>query len=101
MPQLLKMPQLPHQHSVAQVQVGRGRVEAGFHAQRAAGLAALFKALAEVADADDLGGAFLEQVELVGDGWEGGHVVFKYKVAGVSEGGERPGGILTLRRLLD
>jgi hypothetical protein len=62
--ELLKVAQLAHQHGVAQVQVRRGGVEAGLHAQRAAGLAAVFKALAQVADADDLRGALFEQVHL-------------------------------------
>ena len=64
MAELLKVAQLAHQHGVAQVQVGRGGVEAGFHAQRAAGFAAVFQALAQVADADDLRRALLEQVHL-------------------------------------
>ncbi len=64
MAQLLKMAQLPHQHGVAQVQVGRSGVEAGLHAQRLAGLAAFFKALAQVAYPDNLRGALLEQVHL-------------------------------------
>ena len=64
MAELLKVAQLAHQHGVAQVQVGRGGVEAGFDAQRAAGFAAVFKALAEVADADNLRRALLEQVHL-------------------------------------
>ena len=58
------MAQLAHQHGVAEVQVGRGGVEAGLDAQRATGFAALFKALAKVADADDLRRALLEQVHL-------------------------------------
>ena len=59
MAELLKVAQLAHQHGVAEVQVGRGGVEAGLYAQRAAGFAAVFKALAQVADADDLRRAFL------------------------------------------
>ena len=64
MAELLKVAQLAHEHGVAEVQVGGGGVEAGFDAQGAAGFAAVFKALAEVADADDFGGAFLEQIHL-------------------------------------
>ena len=41
-PQLLKVPQLAHQYCMAQVQVRRRRVEPRLHAQRPAGLAALF-----------------------------------------------------------
>ena len=62
--ELLKVAQLAHEHGVAQVQVRRGGVKAGFDAQGTAGFAALFKALAEVADTDDLRRAFLEQVHL-------------------------------------
>ena len=83
--ELLKMAQLAHEDGVAQVQVGRGGVKAGLDAQRAAGFAALFEALAQVADADDLRCAFLEQVHLFVDrrkigGRKRTHVVFKYKV---------------------
>ena len=40
---LLEVAQLAHQHGVAQVKVGRGRVEAGLDAQRRAGLARLLR----------------------------------------------------------
>jgi hypothetical protein len=69
---------------VAEVKIGGGGVESGFDAEGAAGFERVVEALAEVADANDFGGAFLEQVELLGDRWEGGHVVFQYKVGGVS-----------------
>ena len=39
--QILEMLHLAQQHGVAQVQIGRGGIEAGFHAQRAAGLRGL------------------------------------------------------------
>ena len=78
--ELLKVAQLAHQHGVAQVQVGRRGIEAGFHAQRAAGFAALFKALAQVGDADDLRRAFLQQIQLFVDGQKLAHAVFQYKV---------------------
>ena len=64
MAELLKVAQLAHQHGVAQVQVGRGGVKAGLYAQRPAGFAALFQALAQIGDADDLRRAFLEQIHL-------------------------------------
>ena len=67
---------------MAQVQVGRSGVKTGLDAQRASGLAALFEALAEVSDADNLGGALLEQVHLFVNWQEVGHVVFQYKVGG-------------------
>ena len=63
--EVLKVLQLAHEHRVAEVQVGRGRVEAGFDAQWLAGEARGFEAFAQVGEADDLGRAFLEQVELV------------------------------------
>jgi len=61
--------QLAHEHGVAEVKIGGGGVESGFDAERAAGFERVFETLAEVVDADDFGGAFLEQVELLGDGW--------------------------------
>jgi hypothetical protein len=82
MAELLKMAQLAHQHGVAEVQVGRGGVKAGFDAQRASGFAALFEALAQVGDADNLRRALLEQVHLFVYGQKRGHDVFQYKVAG-------------------
>jgi hypothetical protein len=60
--ELLKVAQLAEEHGVAEMEVGRGGVEAGFDAEGAAGFAALFEALAQVADADDFCCAFLEQV---------------------------------------
>jgi hypothetical protein len=44
------------------MEVGCGGIESSFDAEGAAGLAAFFKALAEVADADDFRCAFLEEV---------------------------------------
>ena len=75
MAELLKVAQLAHQHGVAQVQVGRGGVEAGLDAQRASGFAALFQALAQIAHADDLRRALLEQVHLFVYGHERAHLV--------------------------
>jgi hypothetical protein len=49
---------------MTEVQVGSGGVEADFNPQRPAGFAAFFKALSQVARADDLRRAFLEQVHL-------------------------------------
>jgi hypothetical protein len=60
--ELLEVAQLAQQHCVAEMQVGCSRIESGFDAERAAGFAAFFEAFAEVADADDFGGAFLEQI---------------------------------------
>ena len=64
MSQLLKVPQLAHQHGVAQVQIRRSRIESRLHPQRPSGFAALFQALAQVAHADNLRRALLEQVHL-------------------------------------
>jgi hypothetical protein len=83
MAKLLEVAQLAHEHGVAEVEIGSGGVESGFDAEGAAGFERIIEALAEIANADDFGGAFLEQVELLAHGWEGGHVEFKYKVAGV------------------
>jgi hypothetical protein len=87
MAKLLEVAQLAHEHGVAEVKIGGGWVESCFDAEGATGFERVFQALAEVSEADDFGGAFLEQVELVRnwwkcDGWEGGHVEYKYKVAG-------------------
>ena len=41
--QILKVLELAEEHGVAEVEVGRGRVEAGFHAQRLAGGTGLFQ----------------------------------------------------------
>jgi len=79
--ELLEVAQLAHEHGVAEVEVGGGGVKSGFDTEGAAGFERVREALAEVADADDFGGAFLEQVELLVDWWEGGHVDYKYKVA--------------------
>ena len=67
MPKLLKVPQLAQQHRVAQVQVRRRRVKASLHPQRTAGLAALFKALTQIGDANNLRRALLEQIQLLID----------------------------------
>ena len=64
MPELLKVPQLAHQHGVAQVQIGCRGVEPRLHAQRAPGLAAIFEALAQVGYADNLRRALLQQIHL-------------------------------------
>jgi hypothetical protein len=82
------MAQLAHQHSVSQVQIGRSGVKAGFYAQRPSGFAAVFEALAQVAYADNLFRALLEQVHLFVYWQKLAHLVFKYKVAFVSV---RPG----------
>jgi hypothetical protein len=52
------------------MEVGRGGVKAGFHAQGASGFAAVFQALSQVAGANDFRSALLEQVHLFIDGQE-------------------------------
>jgi hypothetical protein len=82
--ELLKVAQLAHEHGVAEVKIGGSGVESGFDAEGAAGFEGVREALAEVAEADDFGGAFLEQVELLGN-WQKlrvdsrTHIVFEYK----------------------
>jgi len=63
--QLLKVPQLAHQHGVAQVQIGRRRVEPRLHPQRPSGFAAFFQALPQVGHADNLRRALLKQIQLL------------------------------------
>ena len=82
MAQLLKVAELAHEHGVAEVQVGRRGIEAGFNSQRQSGFAAILEALSQVGDADDLRRAFLEQVHLFVYGKKRAHDVFQYKVAG-------------------
>ena len=65
MPKLLEVTQLPHQDSVAKVQIRRGWVEAGFYSKWTAGFPALFKPLTEVGDTDYLGCTLLQQVHLL------------------------------------
>jgi hypothetical protein len=90
MAELLEVAQLAHQHGVAQVQVGRGGVEAGLYSQGSSGFATIFKALSQVGDADDLGGALLEQVHLFVYWQEVGHVVFQYKFRSLKGTGISP-----------
>ena len=84
MPQLLKVPQLAHQHGVAEVQIGRGGIESRLHAQRPSGFAALFQALAQVAHANNLRRALLQQIHLFVYRQKRAHVIFEYKVAALA-----------------
>jgi hypothetical protein len=56
--------QLAHQNGVAQVQIRGGRVKPRLHPERAAILAGSFQALPQIRDANDLGCALLEIVQL-------------------------------------
>ena len=70
MAQVLEVLELPHEHGVAEMQVGRGRVEPGLYAQGTAGLARFFEAFAQIGDADDLRGTLPQVVQLLVDGEE-------------------------------
>ena len=70
MAEILEVLELAHEHGVAEVQVGRGGVESGLHAEGTAGFARFFEALAQIGDADDLRRALLEVVQLFVDGEE-------------------------------
>ena len=65
--EVLEVAHLAQDHRVAEVQVGRGRVEADLDLQLAAGLAALLEALREVLARDQVHGAAGEVVELLLD----------------------------------
>ena len=60
MAQILKMFHLAQQNGVAQMQIGRRRIEPGFHAQRPACLGGLDQAFTQVFFTNDLGQAFLQ-----------------------------------------
>ena len=62
---VLEMFELANEDSMAQVQVGRGWIEAGFYAQRFAGSARLLQLLAQLGFANDLRGAFANVGELL------------------------------------
>ena len=68
MAQVLEMFHLAQQNGVAQVQVGRGGIEAGFHPQRAAGLGRLHQAFAQIFFANDLRQTLLQVGHLFVDG---------------------------------
>ena len=67
---VLKVLELADEHGVADVQVGRGGIESGFDAHGLAGSDGALDALAQVALANDLGGALAEVGQLLVDGWE-------------------------------
>ncbi len=67
--QLLELAHLVEQHGVAEVQIGRGGIETGFHAQPAAGAQPLFELFLE----QDFDGAASDHGERVGErvfGWQ-------------------------------
>jgi hypothetical protein len=63
-PEVLELPHLVEQHGMAQVQVGRGRVETGLDPQRPAGLEPGLQFLA----LEDLVGSAADQFQGVVDG---------------------------------
>ena len=71
MAQILKMLHFAQQHGVAQMQVGSGRVETGFHTQGPAFFLRLDQPLAQVLFADQFRQAFLEINELFVGGRRG------------------------------
>ena len=66
--EILKVLHLAQQDGVAQVQVGRGGVEAGLDAQRPVGLGGEDQPLAQIFLANDLGHALAEVSKLFVDG---------------------------------
>ncbi len=62
--QVLEMFHLAQQHGVAQVQIGRGGIEAGLHAQGTAGLGGALQAFPQILLANDFGEAFAEILHL-------------------------------------
>ena len=67
----LEVAELADKDGVAEVEVGRGGVEAGFNAERVAGREGPGEALFEGFEGDDLGGALGDEVELIFYGAEG------------------------------
>src|SRR5262249_15549524 len=65
--EVLEVAHLAQQDGMAEVQIGRGRVEAGLDAQRPAGFRRLHQALAQIGFANDLRHSFAEVCELFVD----------------------------------
>jgi hypothetical protein len=68
MPQILEMLELAQQHRVTQMQIGRGRVEPCFDAERAAFAGAPYDALAKVSLANQFGKALADIGKLLVNG---------------------------------
>ena len=64
MAEILKVLQLANQNRVAEMEIRRGGIEAGFHAQRAAGGTRLFEPGAQLGQRNNFRSAFLEVFEL-------------------------------------
>ncbi len=69
--ELLEVAQLAHEDGVAEVQVGRGGVEAGLDAEGLAGGQRLLDALGEIVKRDDFRSTFGDEVELLCEGRKG------------------------------
>ena len=69
-PEILKVFQLAQQHGVAEMQIGRGRIEAGFHAQRLVRSQRFFELGAQFGLLHNLRRAFLDVGELFVNGGE-------------------------------
>ena len=90
--ELLEVPHLAQQHRVAQVEVGRGGVEAGLHGQRLAGLARPLELGAELRLVDQVDGAAPEQRHLLFDGRNSRvrHQKLMYSSSGLSSRSRAP-----------
>ena len=77
--QVLKVLHLAQQHGVAQVQIGRGGIEAGLHAQRTAGLGGFGEARFQILFADDFREAFFQIRQLFGNGGKGHFTIVNMK----------------------
>jgi hypothetical protein len=60
---------------VAEMKIGRGRIESGFYPQRLAGGERLLQLGAKLRLLHDFGGAFFDVGQLLVDGRKGGHRV--------------------------
>src|ERR1700681_3447256 len=67
--------ELAQQDRVAQVQIGRGRIEARLHSQRLARSERAFQLCAQLGFLDDLRRALLDVRQLVVKRWKDSHVV--------------------------
>ena len=68
MAELLEVAHLAQEHGVAEVEVGRGRIEAGLDHQRLAGRSRALELGAELVLLDQVDGAAAQQRELLLDG---------------------------------
>jgi hypothetical protein len=66
MTELLKVPHLSNEHRVAEVNIGRGRIEPGLDTQRFSGASGAFKLSPEFVFRDAVDGAFSKESQLFG-----------------------------------